>query len=148
MQHEKIEAIVLGAILMEKGAYHVVSGILQPDYFTGWHEEVYTAIVEVNADGKPIDLLTVCDKLKAKRSNLKAYDVAALTNKLGSSANIEAHAWILKNRAIKRELELMGLMIAQEAEKDNVSVNDLLDNVQQRVNAMTTSFEQVKPERL
>ena len=44
------------------------------------HEEVYTAIVEVNADGKPIDLLTVCDKLKAKRSNLKAYDVAALTN--------------------------------------------------------------------
>ena len=148
MKHEKIEAIVLGAILMEKGAYHVVSGILQPNYFTGWHEEVYTAIVEVNADGKPIDLLTVCDKLKAKRSNLKAYDVAALTNKLGSSANIEAHAWILKNRAIKRELELMGLMIAQEAEKDNVSVNDLLDNVQQRVNAMTTSFEQVKPERL
>jgi len=148
MKHEKIEAIVLGSILMEKGAYHVVSGILQPDYFTGWHEEVYTAIVEVNADGKPIDLLTVCDKLKAKRSNLKAYDVASLTNKIGSSANIEAHAWILKNRAIKRELELMGLMIAQEAEKDNVSVNDLLDNVQQRVNAMTTSFEQVKPERL
>ena len=58
----------------------------------------FTAIVEVNADGKPIDLLTVCDKLKAKRSNLKAYDVAALTNKLGSSANIEAHAWILKNK--------------------------------------------------
>ena len=51
MKHEKIEAIVLGAILMEKGAYHVVSNILQPDYFTGWHEEVYTAIVEVNADG-------------------------------------------------------------------------------------------------
>ncbi len=72
MNHEKIEAIVLGAILMEKGAYHVVSGILQPDYFTGWHEEVYTAIVEVNADGKPIDLLTVCYKLKTKRSNLKA----------------------------------------------------------------------------
>ena len=148
MKHEKIEVIVLGSILMEKGAYHVVSNILQPDYFTGWHEEVYTAIVEVNADGNPIDILTVCDKLKAKRSNLKAYDVAALTNKIGSSANIEAHAWILKNKAIKRELELLGLMIAQDAEKDNVSVNELLENVQERVNAMTTSFEQVKPERL
>ena len=66
MQHEKIEAIVLGAILMEKGAYHVVSGILQPDYFTGWHEEVYTAIVEVNADGKPIDLTNGMRQTKGK----------------------------------------------------------------------------------
>ena len=148
MQQEKIEAIVLGAILMEKGAYHVVSNILQRDYFTGWHEDLYEAIVEVNADGKPIDLLTVCDKLKQKRSKVKAYDVAALTNKVGSSANIESHAWILKNSAIKSDLCMMGLMIAQEAEKDNVKVSDLLDNVQQRVNAMTTSFEQVKPERL
>tara|TARA_R100000654_G_scaffold14554_2_gene31379 strand:- start:12197 stop:13501 length:1305 start_codon:yes stop_codon:yes gene_type:complete len=148
MQQVKIEAIVLGAILMEKDAYHVVSNILQPDYFTGWHEDLYEAIVEVNADGKPIDLLTVCDKLKQKRSKVKAYDVAALTNKVGSSANIESHAWILKNSAIKSDLCMMGLMIAQEAEKDNVKVSDLLDNVQQRVNAMTTSFEQVKPERL
>ena len=51
---------------MEKGAYHVVSGILQPDYFTGWHEEVYTAIVEVNADGKPIDLTNRMRQTKGK----------------------------------------------------------------------------------
>ena len=148
MNHEKIEAIVLGARLMETDAFHVVCNILSPDHFTGWHSELYEAIVEVNAEEKPVDLLTVCDKLKSKRSNLKAYEVASLTNKIGSSANIEAHAWILKNRATKRDLQMMGLMLTQEAEKDNVNVTDLLQNAQERLNTMTTSFEQVKPERI
>ena len=148
MNQEKIEAIVLGAILMEKDAYHVVSNILQPDYFTGWYGDLYKAIQEVDAEEKPIDLLTVCDKLKAKRSNIKAYDVAALTNKIGSSANIETHALLLKNKAIKRDLHLMGLMIAQECEKDNVTVESLLDDVQKRLNSLTTTFEHVKPERI
>ena len=80
MKDEKIEAIVLGAILMEKDAFHVVCNILSPDHFTGWHSELYEAIVEVNAEEKPVDLLTVCDKLKSKRSNLKAYE-SSIINK-------------------------------------------------------------------
>lgn len=148
MNEERIEQIVLGAILLEKDAFHVVGDILKPEYFTGWHAELYDAIVEVNIENKPIDLLTVCDKLKCKRSNIKPYDVAALTNKLGGTANIEAHAWILKNRALKKELYLMGLMLAQEAEKENVTVSDLMQSTQERFNKMSTQYEKVKPELL
>lgn len=148
MREERIEEIVLGAILLEKDAFHIVSNILDVECFTGWHSDVYQSVVDVSAQGKPVDLLTVCDNLKEKRSNIKPYEVASLTNKVASTANIEAHAWILKNKSVKSKLNMLGLMIAQETEKDNVTVTEIIDKVQERFNQITLSREVVKPEML
>lgn len=145
MNNERIQEIVLGAILLEKDAYSVVSSILSESCFTGYYADVFRAMQQVNVASKPIDLITVTQYLKSIRSNIKPYDVAALTNKVASTANIEAHASVLKFDAMRKELALLGLMIAQETEKDQVSVTEILDKAQSSLNKMTSTLEVSKP---
>ena len=81
-------------------------------------------------ESEPVDLLTVT-AARRKAGHLQfvggAAAVARLTNRLASTANIEAHARIIAQKYIQRELIRVVSHIAQKAFEETTDVLDLLD---------------------
>ena len=103
-----LEKAVLGALLLEKDAYYVVSEILKPkSFYDPKHQIIYEAIQQLNIEQTPPDLLTLTEKLTATQQLEEvggpAY-LAQLTMGMSSSAHIEFHARIIAQKATAREL--------------------------------------------
>lgn len=130
-----LEETVLGALMLEKDALTTVIDILKPEsFYKDAHREIYAAIVTLFNNSEPVDLRTVANQLR-KDGKLEfvggAYYIADLTTKVNSAANIEYHARIVSEQAIKRELIRISSEIQHEAYEDTTDVFALLDRTEQ-----------------
>ena len=133
----ELEQAVLGALMLEKDALSTVIDILKPEsFYKDSHREIYQAITDLFNNSEPIDLLTVTDQLK-KEGKLEfaggPYYLTELTNKVNSAANIETHARIITQHAIKRELIRVASEVHRDAFEDTIDVFDLLDRTEQSI---------------
>lgn len=105
-QAVELEEAVLGAILIEKEAYQSIEDILKPDdFYVESNKLIYQAIRSLNGESRPVDMLTVTEKLKSGNKLAEIGGpvyIAQLTEKVGSSAHIVFHANIIKQKAIER----------------------------------------------
>lgn len=129
----EMEESVLGACLLEKNALDQVIGFLKPDHFYAEvHVQIYTAILSLRADNEPIDMRTVVNRLR-KTSKLDLvggqYRIMELSNAVSSSAHIEAHARVIVEMSIKRELIQIASKIHHDAYEDTNDAFKLLEKV-------------------
>ena len=101
-QAPELEEAVLGALMIEKDAYSLVSEILRPEsFYEHRHQLIYSAITDLAVNQKPVDILTVKEQL-AKRGDLEEvggpFYITQLSSKVASSAHIEYHARIMPRR--------------------------------------------------
>lgn len=100
------ESAVLGAILREPECLIGVSGILKPEnFFVESHEQIYEAMLELDSQNEPTDLLTVADKLRSK--NIKAISssfLVDLTERCPFTENIDYYANIVKQNFYLRKI--------------------------------------------
>ena len=139
----ELETAVLGALMLEKDALTAVSDILKPgSFYKEAHQRIYTAIQELFDDSEPIDMLTVMQRLRAK-GELElvggAVYLQQLTHKVTSAANIEFHARVVTESAIKRELISMASQILAAAYEDTTDVFDLLDQTEKSLYEVSES---------
>ncbi len=132
-----LEEAVLGALMLEKNALTAVVEFLRPEHFySEQHQEIYNAIIDLFKSSEPVDMRTVVAQLR-KNAKLDliggAYYVAELTSKVSSSANIEYHARIIIEMAIKRNLIQIASQIHHDAYEDTTDVFDLLDKTEQSI---------------
>ncbi len=132
-----LEEVVLGALMLEKNALNAVVEFLKPEHFyLETHKEIYTAIVDLFKSTEPVDMRTVVNQLR-KTGKLElvggAYYIAELTAKVSSAANIEYHARVVMEMAIKRELIQVASQIQSDAYEDTTDVFELLDKTEQSV---------------
>ncbi|GGZ14797.1 replicative DNA helicase [Echinicola pacifica] len=130
-----LEEAVLGALMLEKEAITAVVDILKPDsFYKDAHKEIYDAILLLFNESEPIDMLTVTNKLR-KTGKLEvsggAYYITELTTKISSAANIEYHARIITEMAMKRHMIRICSEIQKEAYEDTTDVFELLDTMEQ-----------------
>lgn len=130
-----LEEAVLGALMLESDALSTVADILKPEsFYKEAHQRIFRAIISLFSESEPIDLLTVTAKLRSTGELTlvggAAY-VTELTTKVHSAANIEAHARIISQAAIKRELIRVSSDILREAYEDTTDVFHLLDRTEQ-----------------
>ncbi len=136
-----LEEAVLGALMLEKNALTAVVEFLRPEHFyTEQHKEIYQAIVDLFKTSEPVDMRTVVAQLR-KNGKLElvggAYYIAELTSKVSSAANIEYHARIIIEMAIKRELIQISSQVQHDAYEDTQDVFDLLDKTEQAIFAIS-----------
>ena len=129
-----LEEAVLGALMLEKDALTAVIDILTPNsFYLDTHKEIYSAIVTLFNNSEPVDMRTVVSQLR-KSGKLEfvggSYYIAELTSKVSSAANIEYHARIVTEMAIKRELIRVASEIHQDAYEDTTDVFQLLDKTE------------------
>ncbi|UPL51211.1 replicative DNA helicase [Hymenobacter sublimis] len=131
----ELEAAVLGALMLEKDALTTVIDILKPQsFYKDGHQRIFKGILNLFDKSEPIDILTVTHELR-EMGELEAaggaHYVANLTFKVNSAANIEYHARIITENAIKRELIRIASDIQRDAFEDTTDVFNLLDSTEQ-----------------
>jgi replicative DNA helicase len=136
-QAPDLEEAVLGALMLEKNALTAVIEFLRPDHFyVEAHKIIFEAIIDLFKTSDPVDMRTVVAQLR-KNGKLElvegAYKIAELTSKVSSAANIEYHARIVIEMAIKRNLIEIASQIHHDAYEDTTDVFELLDKTEQSI---------------
>ena len=153
-----LEEAVLGALMLEKNAVNDAIDILKPDsFYKDAHQRIYRCIQELFGDSEPIDILTVTTKLKAKGELDMVggpYYISQLTNRIGSTANVEYHSRVISQKYIQRELIRISSLIIKDAYDETTDVLELLDkaenqlykvaegNIRKNYDSMTTIMQQ------
>lgn len=142
-QAKDLEEAVLGAIMLEKGAFDSVIEILKPEcFYVESNQRIYRSMQSLAQKSQPIDILTVVEELKS-REELEMiggpYYVTRLTNAVVSSANIEAHSRIILQKFIQRELIRISGEIIGDAYEDSTDVFDLLDDAESKLFEITNN---------
>src|SRR6476661_5527127 len=142
-QAKDLEEAVLGAIMLEKGAFDAVIEILKPEcFYVDAHQRIYKAMQSLANKSQPIDILTVVEELRFKEElDIVGgpYYVTKLTNAVVSSANIEAHSRIVLQKFIQRELIRISGEIISDAYEDSTDVFDLLDQAESKIYEVTST---------
>jgi replicative DNA helicase len=142
-QAKDLEEAVLGAIMLEKNAFDAVIEILKPEcFYVDAHQRIFNAMQGLANKSQPIDILTVAEELRT-REELEMvggpYYVTKLTNSVVSSANIDAHARIILQKFIQRELIRISGEIIGDAYEDSTDVFDLLDDAESKLFEITNN---------
>ena len=130
----EIEEVVLGALMLEKDAYSLVSDLLTPEsFYDARNQKIYDAIVSLGARQRPIDMLTVTEQLRNDGTLEEAggaLRISELTARVSSAANIEYHARIIAQKYIARELISFSSNISTLAFDESIDVYDLMQEAE------------------
>jgi replicative DNA helicase len=132
------EQSVLGGLLLDNGAADRIADFLSGDHFySDAHRLLYNAIMQLIADNKPADVVTVAEALgsinKLDYVGGMSY-LAALVENVPTAANIRRYAEIVHERAILRRLAAAGGEIAESAFHPlGRSVREILDQAETKV---------------
>lgn len=129
-----VEESVLGALILDQDALSNSIDIVKPEYFyKEEHVAIFRAISSLFAEGKPVDLLTVSERLK-KNGSLDfvggTYKLVSLTERITSAAHIEYHVRLLSEKFIQRELIRVSTETLRDAYDETKDVLDLLDKTE------------------
>jgi replicative DNA helicase len=107
-QVRELERAILGGLMLETERYDVVSEIIEFTDFEGQdHQNIFQSMGELVNSNKPLDPLTVSDRLDSKnlltRAGGKNY-LIDLASTSPSAANLEAYAGMVRQKSISRRL--------------------------------------------
>ena len=132
------EQSVLGAILLDSSCLDRVAEILpRPDYFYQTNNGlIYGAMLDMFTLGKPVDFVTVLEKLKESRefdeASGKTY-LLQLAQIVPSISNVESYARIVRDKYDIRTLIVTAREIIEEAADGTADATTLLDSAEQRI---------------
>lgn len=142
-QDLEMEQAVLGALMLEADTIHKISSILTSNsFYDDRHGEIFECIKSLADAGKPIDLLTVNQSLKAKKQWEEIGGplyITQLTNKVASAAHIEHHARIIQDLFGLREAIKTGEELISEAYEPGADIEDVVSLAKQRFSAIEDS---------
>ena len=102
------EQAVLGAMLMNKDAVMVASEIITgEDFYQTAYGIIFDSVVDLFKEGKPVDLITLQEQLKAKNvpPEISSMEfVKDLLEGTQTSANVKYYAEIVRDKAVLRKL--------------------------------------------
>ena len=126
-----LEKAVLGAIMVEPEALTRVSSLLVADcFYDPVNREIYNEITRLYSLNRPIDLLTVAERMMENEvlngSGGVAY-LSGLTSLVAGVTNIVEHARIIKQRYLARELIMACERLKQGARDTTVDVAEVVE---------------------
>lgn len=135
------EQSVLGAMFLDRNCIpDVVSRVRAEDFYIERHSELYSAIVELYNLGKPIDLVTLKDKLSLRGTLDKIGGInfiVEVANLVPSIDSVTFYADIVKDKAIQRHLIRMANGISEQCYRGDEETDDILSSAQQSIIEIT-----------
>jgi replicative DNA helicase len=133
----EVEQAVLGSMLIEKEAVPKALEVLdQESFYRESHARIFQAMASLFDKSEPIDVTTVSEELR-RRGQLEAvggaYYLTELTMKVTSAANVEAHAYIVLEKAILRKLIEASSDITRRSYNTAEDPLELLDEAEQKI---------------
>ena len=132
------EQSLLGSLMLDQRALDEVDADIESrDFYRSDHRDIYNAIQELNERDEAVDVVTVSEELekigKLKQAGGLSY-LGALVKNTPNSANIEAYAKIVRERAVLRRLiETSNDIIDKSYNPDGMAPAEILDFAEQAV---------------
>ena len=131
------ERSVVGSMIMDSEAVITASEIVTKDDFYGKQYGIlFEAMVELYSDGKPIDLVTLQDKLKEKNVPPELSSVEFIRDIVASvptSTNVKSYAGIVKDKSTLRRLIKTYEEIENMCYLGNEPVDDIMDLTEKKI---------------
>ncbi len=129
--NDDAEKSVLGSVLLDKDALFEVLEILKPeDFYNEMHKEIYSSVIELYRKNQPVDILTVSEELKKRKSlemvGGRAY-IALLSTVVPSTSNAGEYAKIIAEKAILRKLIGAASDIIEKGYQEKMNSAEVLD---------------------
>ncbi|ACA60698.1 replicative DNA helicase [Candidatus Desulforudis audaxviator] len=136
-QNIDAEQAVLGALFLEPEAFYRVADIIRPgDFYQHGHRLIYEAVVGLQEEGQPVDLVTVTDRLRRdgvlEKVGGAAY-VASLVEMVPAATNIEYYARIIEEKALLRTLISVAARISEMGYDEREAADRLVDQAEQMI---------------
>lgn len=131
------ERAVLGACLLDKDAFFWVTETLRPDdFYEPRHGLVFEVMTDLAHKGIAPDALTLPDEL-SKRGNFESVGghqfLTTLMDAVTTTANIEHHCSIVREKAIHRGLIKVGSEIARMGMNEEIECSEALERAEKHV---------------
>ena len=166
MPHKpNLEEAILGAMLLDAGAYNVVKRLLKTKkvFYLEKHQTVFDAIQNIKTKGgmnSKVDLLTVTNEIEKmglltrpglentlkgrkldryQKFQIASSEIVQLTNKVASAANIEHHSRILYELYMRRKALVDATSYIQQAQDMTFDVFDLYEKMNQESRVINPS---------
>jgi len=138
MPHSRdAEMSVIGAMLMDREAVAVASGMLVPeDFYFSQYGLFYECIIKLYNQAKPVDLVTVQEELVKRDAPPEVTDinfVKEIFNILPTGANIKAYCEIVRNKSLLRKFIRTAQEIENSCYSENKSVEEIAENVEKDI---------------
>lgn len=131
------EQSVIGSMIMDREAIVVASEQIYPeDFYNKQYGVLFEAMVELNQEGKPVDLVTLQDRLQEKDvpPEVKSLEfIRDLITAVPTSANIKYYANIVAEKATLRKLIRLNEEIANTCYTGKESLEYILEDTEKRV---------------
>lgn len=138
------EKSVLWSLLIDKDWFIAIWDLLKSeDFYDDAHAIIYSAMFELYRNNKPIDLITVKEKLDDKKLLDKIGWIVYLTELIDivpTTANIFEYAQIVKNKAVLRRLIKSWNDIISFWYDENTHINELLEKSEKSLFDITQVF--------
>ena len=132
-----VEAAVLGAMMVNPESVDSAIEILnEKSFYDIKHRNIFEAMYELYSERTPIDMLTVVERMKQKGTLAEIGGpamLAALTQAVGTGANVEYYIRILQQKAIQRNLIDASYGILKNAFDETMPVDDLVNMASESV---------------
>lgn len=134
---QEAEQAVLGAMLTDKDAVIVAVEMLKPDdFYRKDHETIFDCMLELYAQGNPIDIVTVKSVLESRKmlENIGGSEyLISLASTDFTTANIEAYAKIVEGKSVLRKLIQASNEIIKFGYEAKETVEEILDSAEQKI---------------
>lgn len=143
-QNIDAEQAVLGAVLIDKDSFFKIGEkISSDDFYRDDHKEIFDACLSLFEKRSPVDLVTLTDELR-KRKKLDAAGgvnyLTSLANNTISSAHVEKHAEIVREKAVLRRLISAATQIIEESYDQTKDIPTILDKSEQVLFSVSQRF--------
>ncbi len=134
---EDAEQAVISAMMMDRNAIvRAIEFVDDSMFYREAHRRLFRAILALNERGSVVDVLTLADELSLRgeleASGGKDY-LGQLVDAVPTSANVEYHAKIIREKALVRRLIETSTEIITSAYEGKSTSHDLLDAAEQRI---------------
>ncbi len=140
------EQTVLGAMMLDRNALETAINHLKPDHFYfEANREIFEAAKNLSLQHQPVDLLTVTEALKKRKTIDQVGGIAYLADlseNIATTRNIEAYCKIIEEKSIIRELITAAEEIKKRGLDDSGEAKALIELAESRIFAISQERQQ------
>jgi replicative DNA helicase len=137
------ERAVLGACLLDADALTLaVDSLVSEDFYDAEHQQMFKLMRDMAAKSKPVDPLTFLEELSKQKNKDSSWGqpfIAGLVDAVPTTANVEYHIRIVKDKSVHRRLIQVGGQIARLGYAEDKELEDVLDESERAVFEITQS---------
>lgn len=135
--NSEAEQSVIGSMLMDRDVITDVADLLsKDDFYNAQYGLLFENMVELYNEGRPVDMVTLSDRLKMKDIPEDLCSPAYIANILAAvptSANARHYAQIVQDKSMLRKMISLTDGISTDCYNDSKMVNDILEDAESKI---------------